>query len=171
MDCEDAERLAVDVCCFDRGLNLCVFLVNIGLADTGKAMVSKDTAIERWVAAFDTLVAQDLAFPMEFVVPKGFGVPGAIVVKNRHPNEFLLVSFSLNVPEQGEAHYQTNSWVYNTVGTEGRIFFLNKVDVSQCRNLTAACNIRLSLLLHSYSSLPNFDCVGLLSGIPARRHT
>ena len=103
------------------------FWYEMGLTGTGKAMVSKDSIIEKWVAAKDTFAAQDLTFPMEFAVLKGFGVPGAIIVKNKHPNEFLLVSFSVDVPNSGEAHYMTNSWVYNTGNTEGRIFFQNKV--------------------------------------------
>ncbi|KAG0603020.1 hypothetical protein M758_10G059600 [Ceratodon purpureus] len=94
--------------------------------DTGKALVSRETAVEGWVAVNDKLAAQDISFPMDFVVPKGFGVPGAIIVKNQHPNEFLLVSFSLAIPDADEAHYLTNSWVYNTANTEGRIFFQNK---------------------------------------------
>jgi hypothetical protein len=102
--------------------------MGMGLAATGKALVSKDTAIERWVAADDKFAAQYLSFPMEFVVAKTFGVPGAIVVKNQHPNEFLLVSFSIDMPDSDEAlYYLTNSWVYNTNNTDGRVFFLNKV--------------------------------------------
>jgi len=102
-------------------------LLAVFVADTGKALVSNDTPIEKWVATLETLAAQDLKYSINFVVPKNFGVPGAIIVKNQHPNEFLLISFSLDIPDNGEAHYITNSWVYNTSKSEGRIFFRNKV--------------------------------------------
>jgi len=95
------------------------------VAGTGKAFVSKETPIEKWFK-LESMVAQDIDFKVEFAVPKNFGVPGAIIVKNEHPNEFLLVAFNLTLPDQSEAHYITNSWVYKT-GSEGRIFFLNKV--------------------------------------------
>ena len=89
--------------------------------------MSHPRIIEGWVTKLDTLATQNYTFKMEFPVPRGFGEPGAILVKNNHPNEFLLVSFSLSLPDLTEVHYMTNSWVYNTGDTEGRIFFQNKV--------------------------------------------
>lgn len=91
--------------------------------------MSNETVIEKWVATLETLAAQDLKFNIKFVVPKNFGVPGAIIVRNQHPYEFLLVSFCLDLPDKTVAHYVTNSWVYNTSGTDGRIFFHNKVRI------------------------------------------
>lgn len=86
--------------------------------------------MEKWVQV-EGLASQDLTFDLQFSVPKSFGVPHAILVKNQHPNEFLLVSFSLEIPGTGEAYYLTNSWVYNTGDTDGRIFFYNKVHCSR----------------------------------------
>lgn len=96
------------------------------MAETGKATLSKEVPLDRWVA-IEGMVVQDVTFNIEFSVERKFGVPHAILVRNKHPNEFLLVSFSLEIPDVGEAHYLTNSWVYNTGNTEGRIFFSNKV--------------------------------------------
>lgn len=93
---------------------------------TGNAVLSNDVPLENWVG-IEGLASQDITFNIEFSVPKKFGVPHAILVRNQHPNEFLLVSFSLEIPECGEAHYLTNSWIYNTGNSEGRIFFHNKV--------------------------------------------
>ncbi|KAG0557308.1 hypothetical protein KC19_11G118900 [Ceratodon purpureus] len=93
---------------------------------TKRATMSHPRIIEGWVTKLDTLATQNYTFKMEFPVPRGFGEPGAILVKNNHPNEFLLVSFSLSLPDLTEVHYMTNSWVYNTGDTEGRIFFQNK---------------------------------------------
>jgi lipoxygenase len=105
---------------------LCLTVVDL-VVGTGKAVMTKEVPIDKWVATLETIVAQDIKFAMEFVVPKNFGVPGAIIVRNNHPNEFLLVSYSLDLPDKTQAHYITNSWVYNTSKTEGRIFFRNKV--------------------------------------------
>ena len=96
------------------------------IAGTGKAFVSKESPIENWVVRLDSFAAQDIKYQIEFAVSKNFGVPGAIIVKNHHPNEFLLREFNLVLPDQSEAQYITNSWVYKA-GTEGRIFFLNTV--------------------------------------------
>lgn len=93
---------------------------------TGKAEMSKEVPIEKWVATLETLAAQNLRYAIQFVVPKNFGIPGAIIVKNNHHNEFLLVAFVLDLPDKAAAHFITNSWVYNTSKTGGRIFFRNK---------------------------------------------
>ncbi|KAG0604154.1 hypothetical protein M758_10G149300 [Ceratodon purpureus] len=93
---------------------------------TGKGKLSDEVIIPKWVATFESLAAQDIEFKINFQVPKDFGVPGAIIVKNEHPNEFLLVSFNLTLPDNSAAHFITHSWVYNTNDKEGRIFFRNK---------------------------------------------
>ena len=103
-------------------------MVEVGSAGTGKALVSREVKLEGWVTVFDPLTAQELTFHLDFAVPKAFGVPGAIIVRNNHPNEFLLQSFSLDLPDRTSAHFITNSWVYNTEHTDGpRVFFRNKV--------------------------------------------
>ena len=89
--------------------------------------MSNPTIIEGWVTKLDTIASQNYSFKMEFSVPREMGVPGAILVRNDHPNEFLLVSFSLTLDDSREIHYMTNSWVYNTSKTGARIFFQNKV--------------------------------------------
>jgi hypothetical protein len=89
--------------------------------------VSRAQNIDGWVTTLDTLASQNYSYKIEFAVTKDFGVPGAVIVRNDHPNEFLLVSFSLTLPDNTEVHYMTNSWVYNTSNTDPRIFFQNKV--------------------------------------------
>lgn len=100
------------------------------MAGTGKGMMSREVNIEGWVTIFDPLTAENISFNLEFAVPKSFGVPGAIVVRNNHPNEFLLVSFTLALPDKRNAEYMANSWVYNTEKAGPRIFFHNKVCTS-----------------------------------------
>lgn len=94
--------------------------------------MSSEVAFPGW-PQLETLEAQNVMFHLKFTVPNAFGVPGAILVKNHHPNEFLLVSFTLDLPPDTKkiihhAQYVTNSWVYNTDSTtNGRVFFRNKV--------------------------------------------
>lgn len=99
----------------------------IGWAETGKALVSSESIFERWDESSDT-ATEHLKFKLQFSVPRKFGVPVAILVKNNHPNEFQLLSFSLDLPDTKEdAHYWANSWVANTGNTDARVFFLNQV--------------------------------------------
>lgn len=91
---------------------------------TGESMKSSEVIFPNW-AGLEGPAASLIDFVLEFTVPKSFGVPGAILVKNAHPNEFLLVSFELELHDKSKAHYVTNSWVYNTEKTGARIFFQN----------------------------------------------
>lgn len=103
-------------------------MIGCGSADTGKALVSSEVNFDGWVKIFDALAAEDLTFQLKFLVPKSFGVPGAILVKNSHPNEFLLEKFTVDLPDKSTCHFFTNSWIYNTDSTgEGRIFFRSTV--------------------------------------------
>ncbi|KAG0606527.1 hypothetical protein M758_9G148100 [Ceratodon purpureus] len=91
----------------------------------GKALVSDESILERWNESSNT-VDEHIKFSLQFDVPKRFGIPVAILVKNRHPNEFHLVSFSLHVPHVVEdVEYWADSWVASTGNTDGRVFFLN----------------------------------------------
>jgi len=92
---------------------------------TGKPLISNEEIFSGW-PALEGAAVQNVVFQMRFTVPRKFGVPGAIIVHNRHPNEFLLISFDLELPDRSTAHYVTDSWVYNTENTDGRIFFRNK---------------------------------------------
>jgi lipoxygenase len=111
-----------------RGKKVTVQLMSneIDQNETGEASLSSEVSIEGWVTIFEPLTAGNLSFDLEFAVPNTFGVPGAIIVRNNHPNEFLLVSFALELPDKSMAHYITNSWVYNTQNSGPRIFFRNK---------------------------------------------
>ncbi|KAG0560102.1 hypothetical protein KC19_10G154500 [Ceratodon purpureus] len=96
---------------------------------TGKGMLSKETTLEGWVKIFDPLTAEQIPFELKWSVPKSFGVPVAIFVKNTHPNEFLLENFHIDLPDKSVAQFFTNSWVFNTEKTEPigpRMFFNNK---------------------------------------------
>lgn len=109
------------------------------MSGTGKAFVSSEVNIEGWVKIFDALTAEENRFVLDFPVASAFGLPGAVIVKNNHPNEFLLLEFSLELPDKSSAHFITNSWVYNTEGTGGRHFFTNKVCIDFLRQCVPIC--------------------------------
>lgn len=100
-------------------------------SETGKAAVSSEVAIQNWVTTGDVLVPVNFKFKMDFKVPKDFGTPGAIIVKNRHVHEFLLQAFAIQTPDGKVTSFVTESWVYNTNLHGGRIFFSNQVNHSE----------------------------------------
>jgi hypothetical protein len=95
---------------------------------TGEGLRSEEVKILNWEAARDLPVETNFTFKLDFQVPKDFGSVGAIIVKNGHTFEFLLVSFELALPDNSKVvNFTCNSWVYNTTLQEGRIFFSNEV--------------------------------------------
>jgi lipoxygenase len=117
------------------------------LAETGEAFVSDEVIFQKWFTIFDKLAVEDLKFELKFVVPKAFGKPGAIIVRNNHPNELPLEKFTLEVPDETTYYFYTNSWIYNTENGEGRIFFRSTVrkfsalSLPRCVNFSPCCNI------------------------------
>jgi lipoxygenase len=93
-------------------------------------VVSEDVPILNWVITRDMIVPINFRFSLDFKVPKDFGTPGAIIVKNRHVHEFLLVSFSIQTPDNALINFPANSWVYSTDFHPGRIFFSNQVSTT-----------------------------------------
>lgn len=120
--------------------------------------MSTEEIFERWVKIFDSIAAEDITFQLKFRVPKAFGKPGAIIVRNNHPNEFLLKNFTLDVPDQTEFHFYTNSWVYNTENGEGRIFFRSTVR-SRADSVLAVCGYVLFMLGHVWLCMSH-DFIG-----------
>lgn len=100
-------------------------------SETGKGAVSSEVAIQNWVTTADVLVPENFKFKMDFKVPKDFGTPGAIIVKNRHVHEFLLQAFAIQTPDGKVTSFVAESWVYNTNLHGGRIFFSNQVNHSE----------------------------------------
>ncbi|KAJ3697777.1 hypothetical protein LUZ61_001482 [Rhynchospora tenuis] len=66
-------------------------------------------------------------FNVEFEWGKEYGVPGAVIVKNKHRVEFYLKSITLDdVPGRGRVHFVCNSWVYPAKKYKyDRVFFSN----------------------------------------------
>ncbi|KAG0619453.1 hypothetical protein M758_4G141400 [Ceratodon purpureus] len=109
------------------GQHVTIQLVSTKLADsvTKRVAVSDEVPVLPWVATGDMLSPTNFRFSLDFKVSKDFGTPGAIIVKNRHVSEFLLVSFAVQMPDSRVINFPAGSWVYNTNFKGGRIFFSN----------------------------------------------
>ncbi|KAG0562418.1 hypothetical protein KC19_9G144400 [Ceratodon purpureus] len=110
-----------------QGKHVTILLVSREIdPKNGKPLVSDGSILEGWSKPSNP-ENNHTEFDLQFDVPQKFGIPVAILVKNQHPNEFCLVSFSLNIPNNATAlDFWANSWVANTGTKEGRVFFLNK---------------------------------------------
>lgn len=74
------------------------------------------------------LVSDEDSYPINFSVPTDFGLPGAFIVTNNHPNEFYIKSLTLQGSNKTTVEFVTNAWVYNTNSyPKDRVFFSNKV--------------------------------------------
>ncbi|XP_054793781.1 probable linoleate 9S-lipoxygenase 5 isoform X2 [Prosopis cineraria] len=92
-----------------------------------KGKLGKPAYLEGWITKSPDLIAEKSEFKVHFEWEEEVGIPGAFMIKNKHPSEFFLVSLTLkNVPFEAEIHFPCNSWVYPTNRhEEGRIFFRN----------------------------------------------
>ncbi|XP_054781874.1 linoleate 9S-lipoxygenase 6-like [Prosopis cineraria] len=92
-----------------------------------KGKIGKPAYLEGWITKSPDLTAKKFEFKVHFEWEEEVGIPGAFLIKNKHQNEFFLVSLTLkNVPFDGVIHFPCNSWVYPTNRHEdGRIFFRN----------------------------------------------
>ncbi|XP_019187173.1 PREDICTED: probable linoleate 9S-lipoxygenase 5 isoform X1 [Ipomoea nil] len=84
--------------------------------------------LEHWALKNPVLATDELAFQIVFEWSEDFGVPGAFIIKNKHPNEFFLKTLTLeDVPNHGEVHFACFSWVYPASKYNyDRIFFSNQ---------------------------------------------
>ncbi|KAK8949453.1 putative linoleate 9S-lipoxygenase 5 [Platanthera zijinensis] len=73
------------------------------------------------------IVAGEKTYVVTFTVDENQGIPGAVIVRNRHLAQFYLKSITIeNFPGKGRIHFDCNSWVYNADKySYDRIFFAN----------------------------------------------
>ncbi|KAL5562222.1 hypothetical protein UlMin_031969 [Ulmus minor] len=65
-------------------------------------------------------------YKIKFQVEQEFGIPGAILIKNKDKHRFFLQSASLNIPNNQTIQFDCNSWVYPVKQTGAdRVFFSN----------------------------------------------
>ena len=85
--------------------------------------------MEQSILNLPSLVAGESEFGVTFKYNASQGIPGAIIVKNKHLDQFFLKSITIeDFPGKGRIHFVCNSWVYNVNKyTYDRIFFANDV--------------------------------------------
>ncbi|GMY21573.1 probable linoleate 9S-lipoxygenase 5 [Fagus crenata] len=102
--------------------------VNVDPENQLQGKVGEPAYLEDWITTITSLTAGESAFKVTFDWDNEIGVPGAILIKNKHHSEFYLKSITLeDVPGQGQIHFVCNSWVYPADKyKKDRIFFSNK---------------------------------------------
>ncbi|XP_072992042.1 probable linoleate 9S-lipoxygenase 4 [Typha latifolia] len=92
-----------------------------------KGKVGNPAYLEEWVTTMTSISAGESKFNVTFDWDDSQGIPGAIIVKNRHHSEFYLKTLTLEgVPGKGRVHFVCNSWVYPTDRYKyDRVFFSN----------------------------------------------
>ncbi|KAF8018100.1 hypothetical protein BT93_H3106 [Corymbia citriodora subsp. variegata] len=90
--------------------------------------LGKPAYLEEWITTITPLTAGDSAFKVTFDWDEEVGVPGAIIVQNKHHSQFYLKTVTLeDVPGEGQVHFVCNSWVYPADRyKKDRVFFSNK---------------------------------------------
>ncbi|GAB4850033.1 hypothetical protein Ancab_029331 [Ancistrocladus abbreviatus] len=89
---------------------------------------SSESVLKDW-SKKSSVKAERVTYTAEFVVDPSFGVPGAILVTNKHLQEFFLESITLEGFACGPVHFPCKSWVQakkNLPGNGKRTFFFNK---------------------------------------------
>ncbi|KAL5980903.1 hypothetical protein ACLOJK_028823 [Asimina triloba] len=97
-----------------------------------RGKLGKVAYLKKWTMTKTPLQAVESSFSVTFEWDEdGFGVPGAVIVKNLHHSQFFLKSLTLeDVPGAGRVHFDCNSWVYPASSYKyDRIFFANQINI------------------------------------------
>ncbi|XP_073015527.1 linoleate 13S-lipoxygenase 3-1, chloroplastic-like [Primulina eburnea] len=87
---------------------------------------SNRAALKDW-SKKSNLKTERVNYIAEFVVDSNFGTPGAILVSNKHQQEFFLESITVEGFPRGPLHFPCDSWVQSNKHHPGkRIFFSNQ---------------------------------------------
>lgn len=84
-------------------------------------------ALKDWSKKSSTK-AERVNYTAEFLVDSNFGMPGAILVTNKHQQEFFLEAITIEGFACGPVHFPCNSWVQSKkdIPQGQRIFFHNQ---------------------------------------------
>lgn len=109
------------------GWNVVLELVSTEIDPKTKApKKSTQAVLNNWSKKVN-VKAERVHYTAEFTVDSGFGVPGAILVTNKHQKEFFLESITIEGFACGPVHFPCNSWVQSQKDHPGkRIFFFNQ---------------------------------------------
>lgn len=97
-----------------------------------RGVVGKTAYLEpQFLPVIPKIVAGEKTYVVTFTVDESQGIPGAVIVRNRHLAQFYLKSITIeNFPGKGRIHFDCNSWVYNADKySYDRIFFANQASL------------------------------------------
>lgn len=97
---------------------------------TNAGKLSAKSTIQGWLTSNGDvdLVADEDFYSITFKVPRDFGTPAAIVIRNNHPNEFFLKSLAIQGPDKRTIDFPANAWIHKHEHyAKDRVFFYNKV--------------------------------------------
>ncbi|RWW09534.1 hypothetical protein GW17_00026979 [Ensete ventricosum] len=99
------------------------------MADTGNRGLVGSPASLQYLGRLPSLAAGESRFSVSFQWEEKKGIPGAVIVKNKHATQFYLKTLTLdNFPGKGRIHFVCNSWVYPANKYRyDRVFFANTV--------------------------------------------
>ncbi|KAK9734451.1 hypothetical protein RND81_04G140700 [Saponaria officinalis] len=127
---EDLKELIVkrlDNLCDIFGRNVVLQLVSTKIDPRTRGPKKSGEAVLKDWSKKSKLKAEKVNYFTEFMVDSNFGKPGAILVTNKHQQEFYLESITLEGFALGPLHFPCNSWVQSFYDLPTRrIFFHNK---------------------------------------------
>ncbi|KAK4790276.1 hypothetical protein SAY86_017580 [Trapa natans] len=109
------------------GLNVVLQLVSTELDPKTKApKKSKEAALDDWSQKLNAKTER-VQYIAELTVNSNFGIPGAVLILNKHQKEFFLEAMVVEGFPGGAVNFPCNSWVQSKKDHRAkRIFFSNK---------------------------------------------
>ncbi|CAN0877949.1 Linoleate 13S-lipoxygenase 3-1, chloroplastic [Linum grandiflorum] len=109
------------------GRNVSLELISTELDPKTKALKRSKAAVLKDWSRKSNVKAEKVQYSADFVVDSDFGDPGAVLISNKHQNEFFLESITLEGFDSGPVHFPCSSWVQSTKHHPAkRIFFSNQ---------------------------------------------
>ncbi|XP_065044482.1 linoleate 9S-lipoxygenase 6-like [Musa acuminata AAA Group] len=129
LDFNDLAGNVIDALFDILGQNVTFQLVSatVGDPNNGNRGVVGSPASLQYLGRLPSLAAGESRFSVTFQWEENKGIPGAVIVKNKHATQFFLKTLTLdNFPGKGRIHFVCNSWVYPANKYRyDRIFFAN----------------------------------------------
>ncbi|XP_057842728.1 linoleate 13S-lipoxygenase 3-1, chloroplastic [Cryptomeria japonica] len=126
-DLSESIQRHIDSCAEVIGQNVVLQLVSEKIdpkTNTGKR--SNESALKGWLHK-SAVRAATVDYTANFTISSDFGLPGAIIVTNRHNKEFFLEKIVIKGLINGPVFFSCKSWVQSKKdGVENRVFFSDK---------------------------------------------